>query len=63
MQVEECGACRVRTTARTGGPSGGAGTGSASVALSSADSRDGERRDDFDLRREGWTGDALSEQR
>ena len=25
--------------------------------------RDGERRDDFDLRREWWTADALPEQR
>ena len=65
VQVEEwqTGAPPGPTTARTGGPSGGRGCRSASVAVSLRHTRDGERRDDFDIRREWWTGDALPEPR
>ena len=52
---------RAPTTARIGGRSGGRGSRSASVAATQRHTRDGERRDDFDIRQKWWTGDALPE--
>ncbi len=50
---------RVRMTARIGGPSRWAGGRGCDLRHT----RDGERRDDFDIRREWWTGDALPKPR
>ena len=50
---------RLPTTARIGARSGGRASRSASVAARCGTPRDGERSDDFDIRQEWWTGDAL----
>ena len=46
-------------TARTGGRSGGRGCPSPSVTPELRDTDEGERFDDFAIRQEWWTGDAL----
>ena len=47
------------TTARTGARSGGRASRSASGALRCGNTDEGERFDDFAIRQEWWTGDAL----
>ena len=47
------------TTARTGGRSGGRGCRSSKRRGELRHTREGERFDDFDIRQEWWTGDAL----
>ena len=49
------------TTARTGGRSGGRGCRSPSGAAALRHTDEGERFDDFAIRREWWTGDTLPE--
>ena len=48
-------------TAPTGGRSGGRGCRSAKRRAELRHTGEGERRDDFDIRQEWWTGDALPE--
>ena len=64
VQVEEwqIGAPPGPTTALLAGGVVGAGAGQ-QAARAAAAHRDGERRDDFDIRQEWWTGDALPEPR
>ena len=51
------------TTDHIGGPSGGRRGRSASVRAQLRDTRDGERRDDFDSARQRWRWGALPEPR
>ena len=52
---------RRSTTARTGGRSGGRGCRSPSGAGQLRHTDEGERFDDFAIRQQWWTGDALPE--
>jgi hypothetical protein len=63
VQVEEwhTGARRAPRTGPTGARSGGRASRSASVAGRCGGSDEGERFDDFAIRQEWWTGEALPE--
>ena len=57
----QLGTRRRPTTAPTGGRSGGRACPSASGARRCGDTDEGDRFDDFAIRQEWWTGDALPE--